>query len=532
MKYTRVKAAACAVTASVMLFGSATQTSASSVSYELPAAGVGLVLEESASLISVQAEVERDEKIAAMLQVAQESVQVTSDDIQSGLTGVGESAIDQEVTAYFEPQSEPEPVPEEQAEPDPELAAAQPITVPLSAAPAAETSASETENAEDTAAESIAAVQEVVLSDLSASMPQDPAEETEDEEKTTVPGALNTEKETQPEETVENTEAAADTKKEIVAPVELKPGQPAADDTDSTETEVSDEDQDPAEETTAETDASKDDSSSAEQEAAETDTADTTEEADTAENTDDAAEADSAEAGADAAEDEVNAEADGDADTADADTAAETAADTTAADSSVSASTANTEAAADAAVSANTAETATAAGTEAADAVQTADTVTAPTATAATNTTAATDPAAQTAVTATTVEQTAAAASAYTAVSYTGQDVVNYAVQFLGNPYVYGGTSLTKGTDCSGFVMKVYENFGISLPHSSRADRNVGTDVGGLENAQPGDIICYSGHVGIYIGDGLIVHASTEKTGIIISSATYRKPVAVRRVLN
>ena len=79
--------------------------------------------------------------------------------------------------------------------------------------------------------------------------------------------------------------------------------------------------------------------------------------------------------------------------------------------------------------------------------------------------------------------------------------------------------------------LSVYENFGVSLPHSSTADRNVGVDVGGLENAQPGDLVCYSGHVGIYIGDGQIVHASTASTGIKISDADYRTPVAVRRVI-
>ena len=91
----------------------------------------------------------------------------------------------------------------------------------------------------------------------------------------------------------------------------------------------------------------------------------------------------------------------------------------------------------------------------------------------------------------------------------TGDDVVKFALQFVGNPYVYGGTSLTNGADCSGFVMSVYGNFGVSLPHSSAADRNVGATVNGIENAQPGDIICYSGHVGIYVGNGQIVHAST-----------------------
>lgn len=112
-----------------------------------------------------------------------------------------------------------------------------------------------------------------------------------------------------------------------------------------------------------------------------------------------------------------------------------------------------------------------------------------------------------------------------------GNAVANYALQYVGNPYVYGGSSLTNGTDCSGFVMSVYSNFGISLPHSSSADRKVGYEVeGGLANAQPGDLICYSGHVALYIGNGQIVHASTAKTGIIVSNAGYRQALAVRRI--
>ena len=111
-----------------------------------------------------------------------------------------------------------------------------------------------------------------------------------------------------------------------------------------------------------------------------------------------------------------------------------------------------------------------------------------------------------------------------------GAAVAEYALQFVGNPYVYGGTSLTEGADCSGFVMSVYANFGVSLPHSSSADRKQGSAVEGLENAQPGDLICYSGHVALYIGDGQIVHASTKKTGIIVSRADYKKILAIRRI--
>ena len=111
-----------------------------------------------------------------------------------------------------------------------------------------------------------------------------------------------------------------------------------------------------------------------------------------------------------------------------------------------------------------------------------------------------------------------------------GIEIANYACQFVGNPYKWGGTSLTEGADCSGFVLSVYANFGVELPHSSAADRKVGYDVGGLENAIPGDIVCYSGHVGIYIGNGQLVHASTEKTGIIISNADYRTILCIRRI--
>ena len=122
------------------------------------------------------------------------------------------------------------------------------------------------------------------------------------------------------------------------------------------------------------------------------------------------------------------------------------------------------------------------------------------------------------------------AASYTTQASSIGSAVAAYAQQFVGNPYVYGGSSLTNGTDCSGFVMSVYANFGVSLPHSSGADRSVGAAVDGLANAQPGDIVCYSGHVGIYIGGGQIVHASTAATGIKISDASYRTVLAVRRI--
>ncbi len=115
-----------------------------------------------------------------------------------------------------------------------------------------------------------------------------------------------------------------------------------------------------------------------------------------------------------------------------------------------------------------------------------------------------------------------------------GGSVVNYACQFIGNPYVFGGTSLTQGSDCSGFIMSVYANYGISLPHSSYALQGCGKEVS-YNNAKPGDIICYAGHVAIYMGNGQIVHASSSAPypvgGIKTGSATYRQILTVRRVL-
>ena len=111
-----------------------------------------------------------------------------------------------------------------------------------------------------------------------------------------------------------------------------------------------------------------------------------------------------------------------------------------------------------------------------------------------------------------------------------GQQIADYGCQFIGNPYVYGGTSLTNGTDCSGFTQSVYAHFGIRLPRDSTSQRFIGTGVS-YEEARPGDLICYAGHVAIYIGNGQIVHASTERTGIKITNATYRTILSVRRVV-
>ena len=111
-----------------------------------------------------------------------------------------------------------------------------------------------------------------------------------------------------------------------------------------------------------------------------------------------------------------------------------------------------------------------------------------------------------------------------------GSSIASYAVQFVGNPYVFGGTSLTNGADCSGFTMSVHKNFGISIPISSVAQAAGGKSVS-VSSVQPGDVIYYGNHVGIYIGNGQIVHASTAKTGIKISSYTYRTSICARRYL-
>lgn len=109
-----------------------------------------------------------------------------------------------------------------------------------------------------------------------------------------------------------------------------------------------------------------------------------------------------------------------------------------------------------------------------------------------------------------------------------GQQVVDYAVQFVGNPYKYGGTSLTSGCDCSGFTMSIYANFGISLPRTGQ--RSAGYAVSSLDEALPGDLLFYSGHVAIYMGNGQIVHAATPSDGICIGNARYARILAIRRI--
>lgn len=128
-------------------------------------------------------------------------------------------------------------------------------------------------------------------------------------------------------------------------------------------------------------------------------------------------------------------------------------------------------------------------------------------------------------------EQSSDSDSSSSSGSGSGSSVVDFATQFVGNPYVWGGTSLTGGADCSGFTQSVYANFGVSLPRTSYEQQNAGTEVS-YADAQPGDLICYGGHVAIYMGNGRIVHASNSVDGIKISdNAAYRTIVSVRRLV-
>lgn len=427
MKYTRVKAVTCALTASAMLFSTAAmQTSASGVSYELPAAGVGLALDEGSSLGSVQEAADQSEKAEQTVQAAQESSDLTSADMESGITGVGESSIDAQVDSHIQEQQT-------------EVAIANGVGVAsvLDAVvnPEPIVSSSNTAAGENTASGG----QAVVPTDTFA------------------------------------VGEAAELPKTIVEPINLKETQTA-----KTETEEK-----PAQEETVQADDNKQEKESEKETESKKESESSTE---------------SSKETASETSSETKSE-----------TASETTTETSSETTSETATETTTETTTETATETAT-ETESPAGMESSTAVETAATQ---------------ESSKESSTQAAETPSSAASVSNHGS----GNAVVDYAVQFVGNPYVYGGTSLTNGADCSGFVMSVYENFGVSLPHSSTADRNVGVDVGGLENAQPGDLVCYSGHVGIYIGDGQIVHASTASTGIKISDADYRTPVAVRRVI-
>ena len=455
MKYTRVKAVTCAITASAVIFGTAAmQASATGVSYELPAAGIGLTLDEGSSLTSVQEEADQSEKAAQTVQTAQESSEVTSVDIETGMTGAGESSIDAQVDSHIQEQQT-------------EAAITNGIGV-ASVLDAVE------------APEAEASVSDVVLTIGEDAVLSGQA---------TVQG-----------------EALAQSKT-IVEPVDLKETQTAKSETTQTpEQEQSSQAVNNSQE--KESEPEKEESRESESQTETSSEEESKKETESSAQTESSSEASS----------ETKTEASSEATT-------ETSSETTTESSSETTTETSTE---------TTTETTTETSSETTTETTTGTSTETTTETASQ---APSDTATESAATETSSEASAEAApaaettSAAAAVSSHGESVADFAVQFVGNPYVYGGTSLTNGADCSGFVMSVYKNFGVSLPHSSSADRNVGTDVGGLENAQPGDIVCYTGHVGIYIGDGQIVHASTASTGIKISEADYRTPVAVRRVL-
>ena len=113
-----------------------------------------------------------------------------------------------------------------------------------------------------------------------------------------------------------------------------------------------------------------------------------------------------------------------------------------------------------------------------------------------------------------------------------GKKAAEYGLKFVGNPYVWAGESLERGADCSGFTLAVYKHFGISLPHDAHAQRNYGVEVSSLKNARPGDLICFHGHIGIYIGNNKIVHAMNVANGMTVSTIGYnRKPIVTIRRL-